>query len=133
MHRFASLGEERLYTLQKNTLNTRNRRNQDGKKFHLESGYVVVSERLRRSESLFFSNGSSRKSFTSLDTYFVLLEQIAYSPTNRARKKNHLVFCLLNHPRFTYRSYTTVYCWLYQCCHSCLQYLSSFRGLAKNL
>ena len=28
------------------------------------------------SELLFFSNGSSRKSFTSFDTYFVLLEQL---------------------------------------------------------
>ena len=39
----------------------------------------MVSKRLRSSESLFFcffSKGSSRKFFTSFDTYFVLLKQL---------------------------------------------------------
>ena len=70
---------------------------------------IVVSERLRSSESLFFFNGSSRKFFTSLDAYFVLLKQLASFSSEWRTPKNHFVFCLkkLNHPAsFAYKSYT---------------------------
>ena len=52
------------------------------------------------------------ESFTSFDTYLVLLEQLALLSNEWSMLKNRLAFCLkkLNRPRFTYYSYTTVHC-----------------------
>ena len=67
---------------------------------------MVVRERLRTSESQFFSNDSSRKSFTSFDTYFVLLEQLASLRNEWSTLKNRLVFRLkkFNYPRLLIRA-----------------------------
>ena len=60
------------------------------------------------SERLFFSNGSSRKSFTSCNTYFVLLEQLASLSNEWSTLKKHPVLCLnkLSHLTITHKSYT---------------------------
>ena len=57
----------------------------------------MVSERLR--SRCFFSYGSSRKSFTSFDLYFVLLEQLASLSDKWNTLKTHHAYCLkkLNH------------------------------------
>ena len=101
MHCLISLVKERPYTQHKNTLNTRTQRNRVVQKFHLANVFEF-------GVTVFFSNGSSRKFFINLDRYFVLLEQLASLFNEWRTPKNYFVFCLkkLNHPRFTYKSYT---------------------------
>ena len=54
------------------------------------------------SESPCFSNGSSRKSFTSFDTYFVLLEQLASLSDKCSTLKNYPVFLFKEIEPFKY-------------------------------
>ena len=58
----------------------------------------------RTLESLYFSNGSSRKSFTSFNTYFVLLDQLASSSykSSTLKKLILLLFTALDFRRRIY-------------------------------